>query len=89
MDENDIRKQISYMVEKGWNPAVEHVEPARASCDYWYMWKLPLFGEKNVDKIMEALNDCKSAHPSDHVRIVGYDNGRQTRGQAMVVFRGD
>jgi len=89
MDDSDIRKQIAYMIEKGWNPAVEHVEPPRANCDYWYMWKLPMFGEKNIDKIMDELTECKNAHPGDHVRIIGYDNFRQTQGQSMVVFRGD
>ncbi|MGV6801735.1 MAG: ribulose bisphosphate carboxylase small subunit [bacterium] len=89
MDEESIRKQIKYMVDKGWNPAIEHVEPVRAGKDYWYMWKLPMFGEKNVDTIMKELAACRDSNPGHHVRILGYDNSRQTRGQAMVVYRGE
>ena len=49
MDASQIRKQVAYMVEKGWNCAVEHVEPTRASDSCWYTWKLPLFGERAGD----------------------------------------
>jgi len=27
MDKEQIKKQVQYIVSKGWNPAVEHTEP--------------------------------------------------------------
>ena len=27
LDADKIRKQVEYIVKKGWNPAVEHTEP--------------------------------------------------------------
>ena len=48
MDAERIRAQVVYIVEQGWNPAIEHVETERVGDDYWYMWKLPLFGERAV-----------------------------------------
>ena len=27
MKPEDIRKQVEYLVKKGWNPAIEHTEP--------------------------------------------------------------
>ncbi len=89
MDAASIRKQVDYMIAQGWNCAVEHVEPPRAGDDYWYMWKLPMFGERDVDAIMSELTACRNANPGDHIRIIGYDNKRQTQGQSMVVYRGD
>ena len=44
MDAAKIRKQVEYVVSKGWSPAVEHTEPENAFDHYWYMWKLPMFG---------------------------------------------
>ena len=88
-DAASIRKQVDYMIAKGWNCAVEHVEPARAGDDYWYMWKLPMFGERDVDMIMNELTACRHANPGDHIRIIGYDNKRQTQGLSMVILRGD
>lgn len=89
MDAGQIRKQVAYMVERGWNCAIEHVEPLRAAETYWYLWKLPMFGERDVDTVMNELTACRNANPGHHVRLVGYDNKRQTQGLAMAVYRGD
>jgi ribulose-bisphosphate carboxylase small chain len=88
MHASAIRQQLQYMVKRGWNCAVEHVEPERAMSDYWYMWKLPMFGERNLDTIMGELNACRNANPDDYIRVIGYDNKRQSQGQSMVVYRG-
>ena len=82
-----IRAQVVYIVEQGWNPAIEHVEPDRSGDDYWYMWKLPMFGEKNVDAILREAAKCHKANPNNHVRLIGYDNLKQTQGASMVVYR--
>jgi ribulose-bisphosphate carboxylase small chain len=89
MDAGQIRKQVAYMIGKGWNCAIEHVEPGRAADDYWYMWTLPMFGVRDVDTVMTELTACRNANPGHHIRVVGYDNKRQTQGLSMVVHRGD
>ncbi len=88
MDANAIRKQVEYIVSKGWNPAVEHTEPENAFDHYWYMWKLPMFGETDVDRILDEAEACHKAHPSHHVRLIGYDNYAQSQGTSMVIYRG-
>lgn len=88
MTTDNIKKQVSYIVGKGWNPAIEHTEPANAFDHYWYMWKLPMFGETNVDKILAEAEACHKAHPNNHVRLVGFDNAAQSQGASMVIFRG-
>jgi len=82
------RAQIQYIVDKGWNPSIEHSEPEHASGNYWYMWKLPLFGETNVDAILKELELCHKAHPKNHVRLLGLDNFKQCAGTSMVIYRG-
>lgn len=82
-----IRKQIEYLVAQGWNPSVEHSEPEKAFSHYWYMWKLPFFGEKSVERIVAELEACHRANPGHHVRLVGYDNYSQSQGTAFIVYR--
>ncbi len=82
-----IRKQIQYVVDQGWNPAIEHSEPEKAFSNYWYMWKLPFFGETSVEKIVGELEACHRANPGQHVRLIGYDNYTQSQGTAFVVYR--
>jgi ribulose-bisphosphate carboxylase small chain len=88
MDAANIRKQVEYNVRKGWNPANEHTEPQYMKDNYWYMWKLPMFGETDVDRILAEAEACHKANPDNHVRLVGYDNFRQSQGAAMVIYRG-
>ena len=88
MTQDNIYKQVKYLVSRGWNPAIEHSEPDQAFNHFWYMWKLPMFGEADVDKILAEADACHKAHPNHHVRLVGYDNYKQSQGTAMVIYRG-
>lgn len=88
MDDERIRKQVEYIVSKGYNPAIEHTEPENATSNYWYMWKLPMFGETDVDAILAEADACHKAHPGNHVRLIGYDNYAQSQGASMVIYRG-
>ena len=87
MDDARTRKQVEYIVSKGWNPAIEHTEPEQAGSVYWYMWKLPMFGETEVDRILGEIEACKKANPGHHVRLIGYDNIKQSQGANMIVHR--
>ena len=87
MSAERIRAQVDYLLKRGWSPAIEHTEPQNAGGSYWYMWKLPMFGETQADKVLAEAEACRKANPGNHVRLVGYDKLRQTQGAALVVFR--
>ncbi|MDO9371456.1 MAG: ribulose bisphosphate carboxylase small subunit [Gammaproteobacteria bacterium] len=82
-----VRKQIAYLVAQGWSPSVEHTEPEKAFSRYWYMWKLPFFGETSIEKVLAEIDACHRANPGHHVRLVGYDNYAQSLGTAFIVHR--
>ena len=88
MSPEQTRNQVEYIVSKGWNPAVEHTEPENATGSFWYMWKLPMFGETDVDAILAEVDACHEAHPQNHVKLVGFDNYAQSKGTEMVIYRG-
>ena len=67
---------------------VEHTEVENAMENYWYMWKLPMFGETDVDTILAECKACHDANPENHVRLIGYDNYAQSQGASMVIYRG-
>ncbi len=89
MDESRLRALVEYLIKKRWTPAIEHVEVERAGDDYWYMWKLPLFGERDARRILDEVESCKAAYPTHLVRLIGYDNIRQTQGTCVVLHRHD
>jgi len=86
MAAQDIRRQIAHAVAQGWNSAIEHAEPERATETYWYMWKLPMFGEQDVDSLRE-VDACHRAYPGHHVRFVAYDRAKQSQGMSFVIYR--
>jgi ribulose-bisphosphate carboxylase small chain len=61
----------------------------RVTAHDWYMWKLPLFGVREVDPIVREITACREENSGHFVRIVGYDNARQTQGARIVVYQGD
>ncbi len=88
MSAAQLRRQVAYIIERGWQPAIEHSEPEHAGHAYWYLWKLPMFGETDVEAVLAELEACRAANPGHHVRLIGYDPIAQTQGAAMVVYRG-
>ncbi|MFP4080267.1 MAG: ribulose bisphosphate carboxylase small subunit [Ectothiorhodospira sp.] len=88
MTPDQVRRQVEYIIEQGWNPAVEHSEPENAFGHYWYMWKLPMFGEQSVDTVLAEVESCRQENPGHMVRLIGYDNLAQSQGLAFVVHRG-
>ncbi len=88
MSAQELHKQVAYLLAQGWAPAIEHTEPEHTGGSYWYMWKLPMFGETSADRVLAEAEACRKANPANHVRLVGYDKLRQTQGTAMVIYRG-
>ncbi len=89
MNAERIRAQIKYAIAQGWSPGIEHVEVKNSMNQYWYMWKLPFFGEQNVDNVLAEIEACRSAYPTHQVKLVAYDNYAQSLGLAFVVYRGN
>ena len=86
--QEEVYDQIAYLIAQGWTPAIEHSHPVDATDHYWPMWKLPFFGEQNLDVVVNELEACRRTYPDHHVRILGYDNYSQSQGVSFVVFEG-
>ena len=84
----DLYDQIAYIIAQGWTPAIEHEHPSRATDYYWTMWKLPFFGERDLNRVVAELDACHRSYPGHHVRLLGYDNYTQSQGVAFVVYEG-
>ena len=88
MTADQVRRQIAYSIAQGWNPAVEHTEKGTAATsNFWYMWKLPLFGEQSVDVVLAEIEACHREFPGHLVRVIVYDNYSQGQGMSFVVHR--
>lgn len=80
MTPQQVRKLVEYVLVRGWSPAIEHTEAGRPAGSYWRMWKLPMFGETSAERVLAEAEACRNANPGHRVRLIGYDNLRQTLG---------
>ena len=88
MTQDEIYDQIAYIIAQGWSPLIEHAHPRNSMATYWSYWKLPFFGEKDLNVVVSELEACHRAYPDHHVRMVGYDAYTQSQGACFVVFEG-
>ena len=88
LTQDEIYDQIAYLIAQGLTPAIEHEHPSAANQHYWTMWKLPMFGAKDLNAVIEELEACHRSYPDHHVRLIGYDNYSQSQGVCFVVYEG-
>ncbi len=87
MTEDEIRKQVEYIIEKGYIPGIEYTFELHPKISYWHFWKLPFFIDRNADKVMEELAACKAKNPNAWIKVTGYDNKKQCQVLSFVVYR--
>jgi ribulose-bisphosphate carboxylase small chain len=82
-----IAKQLQYILDNGFFPAIEFNEDSEPSEYYWTMWKLPLFNATNPNDILREVQECRSAYPDCYIRVVGFDNIKQCQVQSFIVHK--
>jgi len=90
LSDDEISRQIDYLVSNGWAPCIEFASQEEADTNqlffagpalyenrYWTMWKLPMFGCQSGDEVLAEIQNCQDEYPGYRVRVVGFDNVRQ------------
>jgi ribulose-bisphosphate carboxylase small chain len=87
LDEDQLAKQIRYLLSEGFVPVVEYVRQPDPHDHYWSMWKLPLFQARAVKDVLTEIQACEAAHPDCFIKLIGYDRQRQTQAVSLVVHQ--
>lgn len=82
-----ISKQIQYILDKGYFPAVEFNETSNPTDTYWTMWKLPLFSTNSTQEVLSEIQSCRSSYPNCYIRVVGFDNVQQCQVLSFIVHK--
>jgi len=96
MDNTQIGKQIQYMINNRWTPALEisddadvylntRMGPGYYDNRYWSMYKLPMFGCTNPQDVVREIEACKREFPHAKVRVMAYDPVKQVQVAGFVV----
>ena len=82
-----IERQIAYILQMGYIPAIEFNEDSNPETYYWTMWKLPLFNATSTQEVLSEVQACRSEYPNCFVRVVGFDNVRQCQILSFIVHK--
>jgi ribulose-bisphosphate carboxylase small chain len=82
-----ISKQIQYILDQGYIPAVEFSEVSEPEQHYWTLWKLPLFNATTVNEVMNELKACRSEYGNSFIRVVGFDNVKQCQVLSFIISK--
>lgn len=87
LSDAQIAKQIQYMIDQGYIPAVEFNEESRPEEYFWTMWKLPLFNARTVQEVLSEVQACRSEYGNCYIRVVGFDNIKQCQSVGFIVHK--
>ena len=71
LDEHQLARQIQYLLNEGFVPAIEYVRQPDPHDHYWGMWKLPLFQTRTAEDVLTEIQACKAAHPDCFIKVIG------------------
>jgi ribulose-bisphosphate carboxylase small chain len=86
---DQIRKQIAYMLGNGWSVSLERTDDPHPRNAYWEMVGLPMFDETDPEVVLDALLAARADHPNEYLKLNAYDArlGRQTTALSFIVNR--
>ena len=87
LDERQLARQIQYLLDEGFVPAIEYVRQPDPRDHYWGMWKLPLFQARGIEDVLTEIQACAALHPDCFIKLIGYDRRRQTQPVSLVVHQ--
>jgi ribulose-bisphosphate carboxylase small chain len=89
LDDDEIRAQIEYGIERGWVTSIEFTDDPHPRNIYWHMWGMPMFDLVDAAAALAEVNRCREAVPEQYIRVTLYDPslGRQTTALQFMVQR--
>jgi ribulose-bisphosphate carboxylase small chain len=87
LSDAQISKQIQYILNQGYIPAIEFNENSEPTESYWTLWKLPLFGAKSTQEVLNEVQNCRSQYSDHYIRVVGFDNIKQCQILSFIVHK--
>ena len=76
LTDQQIEKQITYAISKGWAMNVEWTDDPHPRNNYWELWGLPLFDIKDPAAVMFELAECRKLNPAGYIKLQAFDASR-------------
>lgn len=87
LSDDQISRQVQYILDQGYIPAVEFSEDSEPKQHFWTLWKLPLFNATSTAEVLSEVRACRSEYNSCYVRVVGFDNIKQCQVLSFIIHK--
>jgi ribulose-bisphosphate carboxylase small chain len=87
LTDQQIAKQIQYMIDQGYIPAVEFEKDPKPTDYHWTMWKLPLFAVSSPQEVLNEVRECRTEYSDCYIRVIGFDNIKQCQTMSFIVHK--
>jgi ribulose-bisphosphate carboxylase small chain len=87
LSDAQIAKQVQYILDQGYIPAIEFSEQSEPTQHYWTLWKLPLFSATTTTEVLNEVRSCRSEYGHCFVRVIGFDNIKQCQVLSFIVHK--
>jgi ribulose-bisphosphate carboxylase small chain len=87
LTDQQIAKQVQYMLDQGYIPAVEFEKNPKPQDHHWTLWKLPLFSASSTQDVLTEIRECRTEFPDCYIRVIGFDNIRQCQIMSFIVHK--
>merc|ERR1712176_1008040 len=92
----EIFKQVQYMIKNRWTPALEFTDdgdiylntrmgPGYYDNRYWSMYKLPMFGCTDPNEVIREIETCRRDYPQAKIRVISFDPVKQVQTSGFIV----
>ncbi|KAH7293039.1 hypothetical protein KP509_28G009000 [Ceratopteris richardii] len=96
LTDEQIAKQVEYIIRQKWTPCIEFDRCGGvhrrnfcgSGCYYarsWVMWKLPMFGCQDAASVLREIAECAKIYPDCFIRVLGFDAKRQVQVAGFLV----
>ena len=83
LTDQQIEKQVTYAISKGWAMNVEWTDDPHPRNNYWELWGLPLFDIKDPASVMFELKEARKACAACYIRMNAFDASYGTESCVM------
>jgi len=98
LSNDDIMRQIRFMLANNWAPALEFSDdgdvylntrmgPGYYDNRYWSLYKLPMFGCTDPSEVVREIEACKREFPNAKIRVMAFDSNKQVQAAAFIVAK--
>ena len=87
LTDQQIAKQIQYMLDQGFIPGVEFQADPVPTDHFWTLWKLPLFSARTPQEVLTEVRECRSEYPNSYIRVIAFDNIKQCQTMSFIVYK--